>query len=83
MTWDFMADKWADISAAAPDYFPHADTLRKPVGFSDMLDLVGTLAQDHDLTLSETAELLDDMVMTAWVQSRYVSEVTHKMVASS
>jgi hypothetical protein len=83
MTWDFLAANWPDLRALLKEYFPHASDMSRPVTFSDVTDLIADLARGHDLTLSETAELLDDMVLTAWAQMCYTSDVTHKMVASS
>ena len=83
MTWSFITDNWSDITDLFSEYFPNAAAVTCPHGVADLTTLIATLAREHELTVGETAELLDDLVMTAWANSRYVSDVTHKMVASS
>lgn len=83
MTWTFFTDHWSDACELLSDYFPNAGDLTRPFSVMDMTDMLTHLSTAHDLTLSETAELLDDLAMTALAHGRYVNDVTHKMVASS
>ncbi len=83
MTWTFLTDNWADATARLADVFPHAGELSQPHSLSDLTTFLMDLADRHDLTLSEAAELLDDVALMARGTAHYASEVTHKIVASS
>lgn len=83
MTWTFLTENWETAEGLFADYFPHAGKLARPLSVSDLAEVLTSLAESHDLTISETAELLDDLAMTTVAHTRYVNEVTHKIVASS
>lgn len=83
MTWTFFTDNWGATEDLLADYFPHAGDLERPMSVTEFTAFLTHLAEGHDLTLAETAELLDDLAMTALAHARYVSDVTQRIVASS
>lgn len=83
MTWTILFENWTEIENLIVDYFPHAGRVTPPNSLSDLTEFIAHLAQTHELTMSEAAELLDDLAMTAWANAHYTNEVPHKMVASS
>jgi hypothetical protein len=83
MIWTFLTENWAEATARLAESFPHAGELSQPQSLSDLTAFLMDIADRHDLTLFEAAELLDDLALMASSTARYASEVTHKIVASS
>ena len=83
MSWAVFEENWSHTERLIADAFPHAKPVKRPVCLTDLAELLRDLADTHDLTLAEAAELVDEVAYTAQAQARYVSDVTHKMVASS
>ena len=83
MIWTFLTDNWTEATSRLAESFPNAGDLSQPQSLSDLTAFLTDLADRHDLTLSEAAELLDDLSLMACGTARYASEVTHKIVASS
>lgn len=83
MTLAFFTENWPRACALLPEYFPNAGALHCPSNAAELTALIAHLAAAHELTHAETAEMLDDLALGLWAQGAQVSEVTHKMLASS
>lgn len=83
MNWEFFTEHWSGALEVLPGYFPDARALHCPSSDAEMAAFIAHLARSHDLTLAETTETLGDLALGILARHRQVSEVTHKMVASS